>query len=320
MRKTIKSIPVIALIVLLTVMSNSCSTSRMASLLNIDTGELKELTFNDGRAKIQYDPSLWRETKLKMKEGTYSPAIHVKSEDKSILISAAKVNTTKSEPDYVIEFKNFMQNNSVDGKIEEDKLNNHTLLSFAKNEGSIEISYSVLVVKDGNGYYEVTFACPRDLYSKYKDEAHAIMGTFKVVIEEGFVRVGKPGYGYINVPQDFIDFRDLDDKSGRLFQKARRDNSFIVTILPGAKKVSFNEFAAVANTQLLKMGPSTVMTDATINSVQAVVIFQYYKNEDLTLNTILLNESDSYKMITVEYNGDQEELYKKILNSYKPDK
>ena len=142
----------------------------------LNSSNLQELSINNNSAKIKYSTNLWKEADIS--NGTM---IQVKSERKIVAIGAERMVSTETQDKYISNFKKFMENKSSDGKVEEGTLNNYPLLSYTQHNVNADIIFTVLVVKDGPGYYEVTFACFKDLYLKYKDEAFTVMKSFQVV-------------------------------------------------------------------------------------------------------------------------------------------
>ncbi len=186
-QKTNQFIPLIIVIVII-LLTTSCSKSENSTSL-VDKLEepitvtnkaevpiTEELTFNDESAQITYDSNLWRE--IEISAGT---SIQIKSEKKAVTIGAARFVSADDQIQYVENFKTFMQERSVDGVVEEDTLNGNPLLTYTENKGNFNITFSVLIVKDGDGYYEVTFACFSDLYEKYKLDASQVMETFQIL-------------------------------------------------------------------------------------------------------------------------------------------
>lgn len=135
--------------------------------------------------------------------------------------------------------------------------------------------------------------------------------------EDGFVRVGKSGFGFINIPQDFVNFVELG-ASAEMFQKAKRDKSFIITLMPLTKTISYDEQLKILLHKCQSDGPNVVLYETTVNDIKATALFQYYRNEDLYVHMWLLDEPESNKFFSIEYNGDQEELKNNIAASYNP--
>lgn len=165
--KFIKTLIFIVLALLVVIVS-SCN-GRKSSEHNV-------LTFNNNSSQITYNPDIWKEF-----ESTAGPMIQASTANKAVAIGAARLASTKEESQYIEDFKAFMQNNSVDGNVIEETLNNYSVLTYTQSHGDFDITYSVMVVKDGSGYYEVTLACYKDLYEDYRDLAFEVMKTFNIV-------------------------------------------------------------------------------------------------------------------------------------------
>lgn len=168
MRKTINYVMTLLIVVFTMIMLTSYSGGKNEAK--------KELTFNDGSAKFVYDKDAWKEF-----ESTAGPVIQNKSEKKAVLIGAGRIPSTNSYDKYVQDFKVFMKENSIDGDCIEGSLNGYPLLTYTEKKGNVDITFTVLIVKDGAGYYEVTFICVSDLYETYKDAAFEVMKTFEIV-------------------------------------------------------------------------------------------------------------------------------------------
>lgn len=154
--------------VLAMIMISSCS--------NAQPEVVKDLNFNNNSAKFVYDSNVWQEF-----DSTGGTVVKIKSEKKAVAIGAERIPSTDNESEYVEKFKAVMEKLSLDGTCKVDKLNNFPLLTYTEKKDNSDITFSVLVFKDGEGYYEVNFICVSDLYDKYKDEAFEVMKTFKIV-------------------------------------------------------------------------------------------------------------------------------------------
>ena len=148
----------------------------LTSCSNRQTGAVKELVFKNNAAKIVYETKTWNEF-----DNNGEAAIENKSEKKIVAINIGRIPSTDNQSQYVENFKEFMKNKSINGTCTVGTLNEHPLLTYTENKGNFDITFSVLVVKDGEGYYEVNFACASELYAEYKDAAFEVMKTFKIV-------------------------------------------------------------------------------------------------------------------------------------------
>ncbi|MGV8981657.1 hypothetical protein [Clostridium sp.] len=151
----------------------------LSSCSNVKPTVVKELNFNNNAAKFVYDSNVWQEF-----ESTGGTVVQNKYEKKAVAIGAARIPSKDNENDYVEKFKVDMEKLSKDGTCTVDKLNNLSLLTCSQETDDSNIAFSVLVVKDGAGYYEVNFICSTDLYDEYKDAAFEVMKTFKFLIRQ----------------------------------------------------------------------------------------------------------------------------------------
>lgn len=141
--------------------------------------------------------------------------------------------------------------------------------------------------------------------------------TDVLTAEDGFVRVGKSGFGFVNVPQDFVNFAEIG-ASVEMFQKCNRDKSFIITLMPLSKTISYDDQLKILLHKCQSDGPNVVLYETTVNNTKATALFQYYRDEDLYVHMWLLDEPETYKFFCIEHNGSQEELKNTIVASYNP--
>lgn len=137
----------------------------------------KELFMNNKSAVIRYEKKKWKET-----SSNNIPIIHIRSEKKAVFIGGGRFRSLLNTNDYVKNFKEVMKGRSINATCEEGVINGFPLLTFTENKGNYNITYSVLVAKDGPGFYEITFACVSDLCEKYKNDAYDVLKTFSILL------------------------------------------------------------------------------------------------------------------------------------------
>lgn len=134
------------------------------------------------------------------------------------------------------------------------------------------------------------------------------------ITPEGYKRVGDSIVGFIDIPEDFVNFKEIGSTSTTMKQYSTITQDFIIT-LEKYKNMDFDKTVTNFNSLLTSKG-SVMVTDSTVAGYEAKNMFQYYPSEKYTLNVWILNVSDGPNYIAIEYAGDQGELKDKIIDSF----
>lgn len=140
--------------------------------------------------------------------------------------------------------------------------------------------------------------------------------TIENPIKEGFKVVGDDTYGWFQIPEDFGRFVDVNNPDPNIKQFSSQDKSFILTFYPIRNDVSHNEMVANFVDYMRNQGPNVLLMPGEVNGNKASELFQYYEKDDYTWHVWIVDEKDARKYISIEYEGEQEELKNNVLESY----
>lgn len=137
---------------------------------------LKEILYENADAKMQYDSNKWEglETSTGIK-------LRMKYEKKGALIGVRRVASKSELKEYVYSEKKYIEIISVDGKVEEEEFNKLPMLTYMLEKGEFDTIVTMIIVKDGEGFYELTFECEKSIYPKCINDALIVMSTFQII-------------------------------------------------------------------------------------------------------------------------------------------
>jgi hypothetical protein len=137
---------------------------------------LKEILYENADAKMQYDSNKWEglETSTGIK-------LRIKYEKKGALIGVRRVASKSELKEYVYSEKKYIEVISVDGKVKEEEFNKLPILTYMLEKGEFDTIVTMIIIKDGEGFYELTFECEKSIYQKCINDALIVMSTFQII-------------------------------------------------------------------------------------------------------------------------------------------
>jgi len=135
-----------------------------------------EFYINGYAAKVEYDSRMWR-----VVEGPYFTLLQIKNESKIAAVSGIRFVSNLGLEDYVAAFSEQLLMESIDGKVLKSTVNGYPSLTISKINHNQVTTFTMMIVKDGPGYYVLTFGCVKELYPKYINEALKVFRTFQIL-------------------------------------------------------------------------------------------------------------------------------------------
>jgi len=136
--------------------------------------ETKKADFyiNGYAAKIEYDSRKWE-----VVEGPYFKLLQIKNESRIAAVSGIRFVSNLDLEDYVAAYSEQLKIESINGKVLKYTLNGY----ISKINNRQVTTFTMMIVKDGPGYYVLTFGCVQELYPKYINEALKVFQTFQIL-------------------------------------------------------------------------------------------------------------------------------------------
>lgn len=154
-------------------------------------------------------------------------------------------------------------------------------------------------------------------------EEPAVIEEKKVEVIEGFKQIGNDLNGYIQVPEEFLTFKEIDNPTSPATQYASEDQSFIVTYLTIDETLSFEEAVQSLKDSMGMGGPEFKETKVTAAGLEGIELYQEFDEEGFEgyqFHVYVLKGKKANRYIAIEYYGDGTEIKDQILNSYLEEK
>lgn len=131
--------------------------------------------------------------------------------------------------------------------------------------------------------------------------------------KEGFSEFGKEGYGYVNLPENFV---ELVQPYGDIIAYTNVSQTFIVNMMSYGK-IDINDAKTALEGVLSESGMTSKAKEVTVNGNDALEFYSFTESANHHLYVYLVDVDGVINYLAVEHIGDDtDKLRTQILDSY----